>query len=92
MFYNAGRTFGVCVRENFTVSSGVCPAVVVGKDSEVKQLIAAFKSYYHSSEVYHIYHAIQRFTVSVPLYSVSVTLQYTVLYVHTQYVLCLIIL
>lgn len=33
-----------------------------GKESEVEQLISAFKSYYHTSEVYYIYHAIQRFT------------------------------
>ena len=34
------------------------------KDSEVEQLISAFKSYYRSAEVYHVFHAIQRFTVS----------------------------
>ena len=46
----------------------------VGKESEVEQLISAFKSYYRSSEVYHIYHTIQRFTVS--------NAQFT--YIHTH--------
>ncbi|XP_065909716.1 intraflagellar transport protein 122 homolog [Dysidea avara] len=32
------------------------------KDSEVEQLISAFKSYYRSAEVYHVFHSIQRFT------------------------------
>ena len=45
--------------------ANVVLCATAGKESEVEQLISAFKSYYHTSEVYYVYHAIQRFTVSI---------------------------
>lgn len=59
--------FTCCIDLRFDVDGVniyVCVMCTAGKDSEVKQLISAFKSYYLSSEIYYVYHAIQRFTVS----------------------------